>query len=221
MINKTIKNFIMLFVGLFICSAAIVLMINANLGLSPWDVLHQGISNKINVTIGTASILVGVIVVALDVILGENIGWGTLINMFFVGYFMDLIIFSGYIPVADNVFMGIIMLILGMIVMGFGMVMYLSSGMGSGPRDGMMLALQKKSNKPVKVIRTTMEIGALIVGCFLGGKVGIGTLITAFGLGYTIQIVYKICKFKGENVNHRFIVDDLNYMKSNLSKNIK
>lgn len=218
MINNIVKRFIKLFVGLFICSMAIVLMINANLGLSPWDVLHQGLSNKLGITIGTANIIVGLIVVILDVMLGENVGWGTVINMLFVGIFIDIILFSNIIPVSNNLVFGIIMLIVGMILMSYGMILYMGAGLGSGPRDGMMTAFQKRSPLPLKAIRTTMEIGALIVGFLLGGTVGIGTVITAIGLGYCIQIVFKLVNFKSENIKHRFIIDDINYMKVYLSK---
>ncbi|MGL6106392.1 YczE/YyaS/YitT family protein [Romboutsia sp.] len=221
MIKKVITRFIRLFVGLFVCALSIVFMVNANLGLSPWDVLHQGIADKVGITMGTASICVGVVIVIADVLLGENVGWGTILNMIFIGLFLDLILFSNIIPISNNLIMGIIMLCIGMILMGIGMVFYIGSGLGSGPRDGMMVALQKRTNKPVKLIRGIMELGALIVGYFLGGSVGIGTLITAVGLGYFIQAIFKIFNFRGENIKHRFIVDDINYFKLQLNKSEK
>ncbi|HSQ88878.1 hypothetical protein [Romboutsia sp.] len=218
--SKIILKFIRLFTGFFVCSLSIAFMINANLGLSPWDVLHQGISNKIGITIGSATICVGLIVVVLDVMLGENVGWGTVLNMMFIGVFLDLILFSNLVPVANSMMMGIIMLCIGMTLMGFGLVLYIGSGLGSGPRDGMMIAFQKRTNKSVKLIRGVMELGALIVGYFLGGSIGIGTVITAIGLGYFIQIIFKICNFKSENVKHRFIIDDINYIRVRMSKDI-
>lgn len=188
-------------------------MINASLGLSPWDVLHQGLSQKIGITMGTASICVGALVVMLDAILGENIGWGTVLNMTFIGVFMDLITFSNLIPISNSFIAGVIMLILGMAFMGFGTVLYMGCGLGSGPRDGLMVAIQKRTKKPVKLIRGTIEIGALVVGYILGGKVGIGTVITAIGLGHIIQIVFKVCKFDSSKMKHRFILDDIRCIK--------
>ena len=218
--KKRVLKFTRLFIGFVVCALAIVFMINANLGLSPWDVLHEGISNKLGITMGMATIVVGIVVVIMDVILGENVGWGTVLNMILVGIFLDIIMFTNMIPVADNLITGIIMLCIGMVLMGFGMVLYLGCGLGSGPRDGMMVAFQKRTNKSIKSIRATMELGALGAGYLLGGTAGIGTVITAIGLGYFIQIVFKICKFKSEDVVHRFIIDDISYVKAYISKDI-
>ncbi len=217
--STILKKLIRLFLGLWFCAMGIAFMVNAKLGLSPWDVLHQGIANKIGITIGTATIAVGLILVIIDVILGEKIGWGTVLNMIFIGIFLDIILFSGLIPVSNNLVFGIVMLIIGMTLMGFGMVLYLGSGLGSGPRDGMMIAFQKITKRPIKVVRGTMEISALILGYLLGEPVGIGTLITAFCLGHFIQLVFKICNFKSANIKHRFIYQDIEYAKSYLSKN--
>jgi uncharacterized membrane protein YczE len=195
-------------------------MINANLGLSPWDVLHQGIANKMGITIGKATIGVGFIVVVLDAMLGENVGWGTVFNMIFIGAFLDMILFSNMVPIANSLLGGIVMLCVGMTLMSFGMILYIGSGLGSGPRDGMMVAFQKRTNKSVKSIRGVMELGALIVGYLLGGKAGIGTVITALGLGYFMQMIFKLCNFKTENVVHRCILDDINYVRLCMTKDI-
>ena len=102
--------------------------------------------------------------------------------------------------------------------MAFGMVLYIGCGLGSGPRDGMMVAFQKRTNKSVKLIRCVMELGALTIGYLLGGSAGIGTVITAIGLGYFIQIIFKLFGFKTENVVHRFILDDINYIRLYITK---
>ncbi|MCI9995939.1 YczE/YyaS/YitT family protein [Clostridioides difficile] len=217
MLQKVLWKFLKLVVGLFICSVGIVLTINCNLGLSPWDVFHQGLSNHIGITIGTASIIVGSIVVIADVVLGENVGWGTVFNMLLIGFFMDLLLYSNLIPEADSLFVGIIMLILGLVLLAVGMVFYMGSGLGSGPRDGLMVALQKKTGKSLKLIRGTIEVGALIVGFLLGGKVGIGTIISAFGLGYFTQMVFGLFKLDCSKIKHRFIVDDIKFIKVYMS----
>ncbi|WP_270940464.1 YczE/YyaS/YitT family protein [Romboutsia lituseburensis] len=211
---------IRLFIGFIFCALAIAFMINANLGLSPWDVLHQGISDNLGITMGTATIVVGLVVVIIDVVLGENVGWGTVLNMLLVGVFLDLIMFANIVPKADSFIGGVLMLLIGMILMGIGMVLYIGTGLGSGPRDGMMIALQKRTGKSIKSIRAAMELVALLVGYLLGGTAGIGTVITAVGLGYFIQIVFKLLNFKSEEVKHRFIINDINYLKACLNKNI-
>lgn len=213
MLKNIVYKFIKLIIGLFICSVGIVCSINANLGLAPWDVLHQGISNHMGITIGTASIIIGIIVVITDILLGENLGWGTIVNMICVGLFMDLILASKLIPIAENAITGIIMIIISMTLMGFGMAMYMSSGLGSGPRDGMMVALEKLTKKPVSFVRGAMEVAALAIGYLLGGQVGIGTLINAFALGYFIKITFKICNVDSSKIKHRFIIDDIRYIK--------
>ena len=203
-----------LFAGFILYGLAIVVMLNAKIGLSPWDVFHQGISLKTGITMGQASITVGLVIVILDAILGEGVGWGTVLNMIFIGVFLAMNI----VPVADNLFMGIIMMLIGIIISAIATVLYLGAGLGSGPRDGLMLALNKKTSKPVGVIRTCIELTALVCGWFLGGNVGIGTVISAFGLGYAIQIGFKICNINSKEIKHRIITDDIRDLKEFLQK---
>ena len=200
-------------IGFCFCAVGIVLMINAQLGLSPWDVLHQGISKITNITMGQASITIGIIVVLIDIILGENLGWGTILNMIVVGLLMDVLMLNNLIPLASSFSIGILMMCIGMFSMSVGCVLYLGAGLGSGPRDGMMVAIQKKTGKTIRFIRTIMEVGVLIVGYLLGGTVGVGTLISALGLGYFMQFTFKICKFDTSKVQHRFIIDDIRWIK--------
>lgn len=210
--NSMIK-LLRLFVGFFICAIGIVCTINASLGLTPWDVLHQGLSKTINITVGQASMTVGFIFIILDIILGENLGWGTVLNMIFIGVFIDLLMINEIIPIANTLFSGVVMMFLGMMTLGIGCVFYIGAGFGSGPRDGMMIAMHKKFNRPIKIIRSIMEICALIVGYFLGGSIGVGTLIAAIGLGYCMQFAFKILNFNASEVKHRYIIQDIQFIK--------
>lgn len=207
-----------LFIGLFLFAVGVVLTINANLGLSPWDVFHQGMTHLIGVTMGQACIGVGIILVILDAVLGERLGWGTLCNMLFIGLFMDLIMLNHLIPVCKEVIPGVIMMVLGMIVIGIASYFYIGAGLGSGPRDGLMIALTKKTSKSVRFVRNAIELSALLVGYMLGGYVGIGTLMMALTLGYIVQFIFKILKFDVSSVKHRFIDEDLKDLKGKLSK---
>ena len=195
--------------GFFLAALGIVFMIKANLGLSPWDVLHQGITKVMPMTMGQANIVVGIIVVILSVFLGVKIGIGTILNTIFIGIFIDLITMMNIISLVDNLFLRIVMLVNGMVFMGLGTCIYLSCELGCGPRDGLMTALTRITKKPVKVIRTTIEVCALICGWLLGGYVGIGTIITAIGLGYIIQMWCKILKLDIAVLNHRSIIEDI------------
>ena len=212
-IKKEIKTYLFvlfkLMGGFFLAALGIVFMIKANLGLSPWDVLHQGITKVMPITMGQANIVVGIIVVISSVFLGVKIGIGTILNTIFIGIFIDLITMMNIISLVDNLFIGIVMLVIGMVFMGLGTCIYLSCELGCGPRDGLMTALTRITKKPVKVIRTTIEVCALICGWLLGGYVGIGTIITAIGLGYIIQMWCKILKLDIAVLNHRSIIEDI------------
>ncbi len=208
-----LKRFVRLFVGLFLYSLGIVLTINANLGLAPWDVFHQGISRITGITMGQASIGIGLLIVVLNFAFGEKVGWGTISNMFFIGYFLDILMIHNVIPVFDHVILQFIMLILGMFVIALATFCYIGAGFGSGPRDGLMVGLTKKTNKSVRFIRNSIEMSVLAAGYLMGGFIGIGTLITAIAVGYFVQFVFKIFKFDVANVKHRFIDEDIVYIK--------
>lgn len=203
--SQMVQKLIRLFIGLFLYAIGIVMTINANLGLSPWDVFHQGITYLTGITMGQATIAVGIIIVMINAVLGERLGWGTLFNMFFIGFFMDLIMLNHLIPILNDVFSGVMMMFLGMFIIGIASYFYIGAGLGSGPRDGLMIALTKKTHKSVRFIRNSIEISALMIGYLLGGYVGLGTLIMSVALGYTIQFVFKLFKFNINSVEHRFI----------------
>lgn len=207
-----------LFFGLFLVALGVVITIKANLGLAPWDVFHQGISKLTNITIGQASITVGLILVVINFLLGERIGWATICNMIFVGVFIDLLMISDLIPTFDSLLLRLGMMILGMFVFGFASYFYIGTGLGSGPRDGLMIYLTKKTNKSVRFVRNTMEISVSILGFILGGTIGIGTIITAVGIGYFVQLAFKMMKFDVNELKHRFIDDDIVLLKNLLIK---
>jgi len=217
-VSQMVQRFIRLFVGLFLFAVGIVLTINANLGLSPWDVFHQGITYLTGITMGQASIGVGIILVMINAFLGERLGWGSLCNMFFIGLFMDLIMLNHIIPISNKVVSGLIMMFLGMFIIGLASYFYIGAELGSGPRDGLMIALTKRTNRSVRFIRNSIEISALIVGYLLGGFVGLGTLIMSVVLGYIIQFIFKLFKFNVNHIQHRFIDQDLKLLREKLLK---
>lgn len=205
---------IKLMIGFVFCAVGIVLTINANLGLSPWDVLHEGISKTTGITMGNANILVSAIVLVLNVFLGERLGLGTLLNMVIIGRLIDIIMLNDLIHMANDFVSGILMLIIGMIILSIGCYLYIGVGLGSGARDGMMVALQKRSGRPIRVVRGSLEIGAVVIGFLLGGTIGIGTIITSIGLGYCMQFIFKIFNFNVVSVNHRYIKEEIKSLNS-------
>lgn len=196
-------------IGYFLYALGIVMTINAQQGLGPWGVFHQGLSSQLNITFGIAVIIVGAVIVILDFILGERIGWGTIGNVIFIGTFIDLITDIKLVPVFENIFLSYLMMFIGMFTISLAAYFYLSARLGAGPRDGLMIALTKLANKPVGLIRSTIEVTALIIGYFLGGSVGWGTLIMSFGLGFFIQISFKMFNFDVKKVEHKYIDQDL------------
>ena len=216
--KQIIQRVIRLFIGLFLYAVGIVLTINANLGLAPWDVFHQGLSHLTGITMGEASIVVGLILLIFNAVLGERLGWGTILNMLFIGLFIDVLMLNHVIPIVRGIIPGTAMMFLGMVVIGVASYYYIGAGLGSGPRDGLMIALTKKTGRSVRFIRNTIEISALIVGYLFGGFVGIGTLIMALILGYIIQFTFKIFKFNVRSITHRFIDEDVKAIKEKLAK---
>lgn len=212
--NKIIKVTARLLLGFIVYGLAIVLMIHANIGLSPWDVLHQGISLKTGLTMGQISIGVGVIIIVIDALMGEGIGFATLGNVFLIGTFLDIFENLNIIPYTNNLFTGIIMMLMGIFLAAIATVLYLKPALGSGPRDGLMLAINKRSSKSVGTVRTMIEITVLTIGWLLGGSVGIGTIISGFGIGYAIQIAFKVSNIDSKSLTHKSIIESIKYLKS-------
>lgn len=211
--KEIVLKFVRLFVGYFVCAIGMVMTINANLGVAPWDVLHQGIGNITGLTIGKASIILGLIIVIIDAVFGQNIGWGTLFNMVFIGIFVDVIMINNLIPTFSSFIPSLIMMLLGMLVLGYGIFIYIGTGLGAGPRDGLMVVLTRKTKKSVRFVKNSLEILAIIIGYFLGGSVGIGTAIMSIAGGYFFQFAFNTVKFDISDVKHRFIIDDIKYLK--------
>ena len=213
--NKFIRVITRLLLGFIVYGLAIVVMIHANVGLSPWDVLHQGISLKTGLTMGKVSISVGIIIIIIDAILGEGIGFATLGNVLLIGTFLDMFESLNIIPYANNLFIGIIMMmIIGVVLAALATVLYLKPALGSGPRDGLMLAINKRSSKSVGTVRTIIELSVLFIGWILGGSVGIGTIISGVGLGYAIEIGFKISHMDSKTLVHKNIYDSIKLLRN-------
>lgn len=212
--NKVIRVISRLLLGFIIYGLAIVVMIHANIGLSPWDVFHQGISLKTGFSMGQISIMVGIIIIIIDAVLGEGIGFATLGNVVLIGTFLDIFENLKIVPYASNLFTGIIMMIIGIILAAIATVLYLKPALGSGPRDGLMLAINKRSSKSVGTIRTIIELSVLLAGWLLGGSVGVGTIISGVGLGYAIQIGFTISHIDSKALNHQSIYDTIKSLKN-------
>jgi uncharacterized membrane protein YczE len=212
--KNEILKYLKLFLGFFCCSLGVIIIIKSNLGFSPWDVLHQGISNIFKITIGQASILIGLIVITLDLFLGEQVGSGTIFNIFSTGIFMDLILYLDIIPLSTSLFTGVSMMFLGLFILSVGCYLYISTGLGCGPRDALMVALTKKTNFSVSAVRNTIEIGVLATGYLMGGYAGAGTVVVALFTGIFMQRVFKLFNFDVKTVVHRDIINEIILLKT-------
>lgn len=188
--------------GLFLYALGIVVTINASIGYAPWDVFHVGLVKTVGISIGTASIVTGVVIVAIAAFLGEKLGLGTLLNMVLIGVFMDLIIRINIIPMLNNFPLGIMMLIIGLFIIALASYFYIGSAFGAGPRDSLMVALTRKTGLPIGVCRGIIEFLAAFVGWRLGGMLGVGTIISALAIGFCVQVTFKLLKFEATEVKH-------------------
>lgn len=203
------KRFGNLIFGLFLYALGIAITMKANLGYAPWDVFHQGISNMIGITIGNASILVGLIICVTVALAGEKLGLGTILNMILIGFFLDLILALDRIPLMKDFLPGVIMMIVGLFVISIATYFYLGSGFGAGPRDGLMVVLERKTGLPVGLCRAILESMVVFLGWLMGGPVGLGTAFAAFGIGFCIQVTFMLFKFRATEVRHETLKETL------------
>jgi uncharacterized membrane protein YczE len=181
--------------GLFFFALGIVLTLHANLGYSPWEVFHQGVSRHLGLTMGMSAVLVAAAVILVDIFMGEAIGIGGVLNVILIGTFIDVLMLGGWIPVMDGFLGGVTMMVSGLFVIAAATVLYIGAGYGAGPRDSLMVALSRRTGKSPGVCRGVLEGAILLAGWLLGGYAGIGTLISAFGIGIAVQMVFAILRF--------------------------
>ena len=195
-------RFVNLMLGLFLYALGIAVTIKANIGYAPWDAFHAGLSQKAGFSFGTASIIVGIFVGVLVTVWGEKIGLGTILNMVLIGIYIDIIMYTGILPLSQNYATGIPMLLAGLFIIAIGTYFYIKSGFGAGPRDSLMVVLNRKTKIPVGVCRIMVELTVTFAGWALGGMVGIGTVISGVAIGFFVQLVFAVLKFKPASVQH-------------------
>lgn len=172
--------------GLTLCGLGIAAMVAAELGLGPWDVLHQGISRLTPIPIGTVGIFVGLLVLLGWIPLSERPGTGTVLNVIVIGVVIDLTLLV--LPYPDAMWVRIAYLLSGPLMFAVGSGYYIGAGLGAGPRDGLMTGIARTTGWPVGRVRTGIEVAVLVVGYVLGGTVGIGTILFTFTIGPLVAI---------------------------------
>ena len=180
------STFFFLCFGLTLFGLGEGLLIVSFTGASPWSVLAQGISLNVNLSIGMITFLISVAVLILWIPLGQKPGVGTIFNALIIALMIDLCI--KFVPTPSNNIHQIVLAVISVIIVGIGGGIYLVSNLGAGPRDGLMIGLQQITNLPIAVVRAILEISVVSIGWYLGGKVGIGTLLFAFGIGPCVAL---------------------------------
>ena len=175
------RRLVQLFVGLALYGVSLAFLLRAGLGLAPWDVLHQGLAGLVGATVGQMVIAVSFVVLLLWIPLRERPGFGTIANALLVGVFVDLTLLGLEDAAGWPARIGL--LAAGILLNGLATALYIGASLGSGPRDGLMTGLVRRTGRSVRMVRTSLELTVLVVGWLLGGTVGIGTVLYAVAIG--------------------------------------
>ncbi len=191
-LRPKISTFFFLCFGLMLFGLGEGLLIVSITGASPWSVLAHGISLNLHFTIGTVSLFISIGVLFFWIFLSQKPGIGTVLNALIIAVMIDICI--NFVPTPGNYLYQIFLAILAVLIVGLGAGIYLVANLGPGPRDGLMVGLQKKTNLPIAIVRAVLEITVVSIGWYFGGTVGVGTLLFAFGIGPAVAFGLFIVK---------------------------
>lgn len=194
--------------GLFLYSCGVYLTVQADIGIAPWECLSMAISGKVGLSFGFVHTVSSIIILGIDLLLKEKIGFGTILDALLVGNYVDWIGYFEPIPVSHSLPLSILMVVIGLFIMGFGQYFYMSAGQSCGPRDSLTIALGKRfPNVPVGMVQSVIVGVVLLVGWLLDGPIGIGTIISVFVAGTALQTVCRFMHFEPRNVKHLNIIE--------------
>lgn len=180
-----------LVVGLWLFALGIVLLLESELGLSPWDVLNQGVSDRTALSFGTANIVVAFVVLVLAWALGARIGPGTVANALLIGLFVDLLLSLAWVDaLGGGLAARACLLVGGIAAIGLGSGLYIGADLGAGPRDSLMLVLARRTGVRIGIVRGALEAAVTVLGFALGGTVGVGTLLFVVGIGPAVELAF-------------------------------
>ena len=193
--------------GLMVFSFGVHLTIFANIGLAPWDCLGMGMAKHTPFNYGVSMTIIAVTVLVIDILLKEKIGFGTIIDAFLTGNFVQAFNSLNPFPENDNMWLGIVIMLVGFVFMALGMWIYMSAEQCCGPRDSLLIGIGKRMPKvPIGIVEVLLWAVVLLIGYLLGGPVGIGTLLSTFGAGIVMQIVYSVIKFEPRKLKHKDVL---------------
>ena len=205
--KRIFSEWLKIIAGLIVFAFGVHLTIYANIGLAPWDCLGMGIAKHTPFNYGISMTLIAVTVLLIDIALKEKIGFGTIIDALLTGNFVQAFNYLNRLPENRNTWLGIGIMVVGFVFMALGMWIYMSAQQCCGPRDSLLVGLGKRMPKvPIGIVEVLLWAVILLIGYLLGGPVGIGTLISTFGAGLVMQLVYNIIRFEPRKLHHRDVL---------------
>ncbi|MBP5166127.1 MAG: hypothetical protein ILP09_02585 [Oscillospiraceae bacterium] len=203
-------NMLIAAVSLFVNGFGVYLTIQANIGAAPWDVLNIGISKSLGILYGNASIAVSVTILIIDVLLKEPIGIAMFIDAFVVGKAVDFFNWIHAVPKCTSIAAAIPVLLAGLVVLAYTQYTYMTASLGCGPRDTLLVGLAKRLRRiPIGLVSIALLSSATLIGWLLGGPVGIGTILCAFGTGPVMQLAFRTVRFDATGIKHQRLRDSL------------
>lgn len=205
-----ILNMLLAAFSLFVNGFGVYLTIQANIGAAPWDVLNLGLSKSLGILYGTASIAVSCTILLIDILLREPIGIAMFIDAVVVGKSVDFFNWIHAVPPCNSLITGIPFLLAGLVILAYTQYTYMLSSLGCGPRDTLLVGLAKRVKRiPIGLVSISLLSFATLIGWILGGPVGVGTLVCAFGTGPIMQLAFATVRFDPTSVRHQRITDSI------------
>ena len=208
--KEIIRNMILASFGLFVFAIGVYLTIQANIGVAPWDVLNQGLTKRTGFLYGNVMIMVSLTVIILDVLMKEPIGMGMLLDTLVVGKTVDLMNYLDLVKPRQTLWGGVLLLLAGIFLLAIGMRIYMALGLGCGPRDTFLVALCKRFPKlSIGALNVIMWATVTVIGWFLGGQVGLGTIVSVVAMGPVLNTLCKLTHFNAADVVHQNLLKTL------------
>ena len=210
--NKTPKailaNMLLAAVSLFVNGFGVYLTIQADIGAAPWDVLNLGLSRALGILYGNASIAVSLTILLIDILLREPIGIAMFIDAVVVGKAVDFFRWIKAVPECTSLWTAVPVMLAGLVILAYTQFTYMAASLGCGPRDTLLVGLSKRLRRlPIGAVSIGLLSSATLVGWLLGGPVGVGTLICAFGTGPVMQAAFKTVRFDATKIKHQRLRD--------------
>lgn len=206
--RKIVTQWLKIVCGLIVFAFGVHLTIYANIGLAPWDCLGVGVANHTPFNYGISMTIISLVVLGIDVLLKEKIGYGTIIDAILTGNFIQIFNDLNPFPTNEKLWLGVVCMLTGFVFMAIGMWIYMKEEQCCGPKDAFLVGVGKRFPKvPIGIVEVVLWAIILLLGWLLGGPVGVGTLLSTFFAGLVMQLVYAVIRFEPRNLQHKDVVE--------------